>query len=171
MVRQKEIHLRRPGTGQSAQSIVELMAGLLVMVPILLFLVDMGVLVIANILNGDLSKTTARAAAMASDGATAKTSATTAVSNFNTSGIIKQCTLTYLDWRDPNAGADTPQVSVGALPNNYPNAQPGQVMAVTQVTVAMPIPFPFLPATSVFQAYSIQPIVALKPNLPGNAGP
>lgn len=139
------------------------------MIPIVLFLIDVGVLVLANVINGDLAKSTARAAASAADGPAATTSAQNAVNHFSTSGsIISNASLTYLQWRgDPNV-ADT---TSGSLPANFPSPQPGQVIAVTTVTVKLPVPFPMLPASQQFSAYSIQPIVAVKPNLPGSQGP
>lgn len=151
---------------------VEMIVGLIVMVPVLLFLIDIGLLVFANIANGDLAKSAARSAASSSDpsGTTQAVSyANNAISTFNSSstGIVSNARLTFLDWNPPG-GTDS---TFGSQPSGVPTASPGQVVVATSVTYKPPVPFPFIPASQDFTAYSAQPIVGLAPNLPGNTGP
>lgn len=149
---------------------IEMLVGVIVLVPIALFLFDLGTMVLGNIINGDLSKTVARAAASSPDGDSAKQAALKVVDSFAKSGIISGINLDFLDWRDPAAAKDSPQIG-GQPPAGIPSAQPGQVLAATTLTVTLPVPFPMLPTTQKFTAYSIQPIVAVRPNLPGSQGP
>ncbi len=146
-----------------AQSMIELVVGLTVMIPVLLFLLDIGSLTLATVINGDLAKHAARAAASASNGTAAQAATNSTLVNFGTSGIITRAQLAYFDYWDPT----TRRVIGGAgLPSGFPAAQPGQVMVATTVTVKLPVQLPLLPATHNFSAYSVQPIVAIKTNMP-----
>ena len=147
---------------------VEMLVGVMVLIPVVLFLIDIGVLVLANIINGDLAKNVARAAANAPDGTTAQKAAENVVGRAAKSGVITQAQLGYLYWRSTTPTADT---KTGTAPDGIAEPLPGQVQAVTTVTVKAPVPFPFLPAQHQFSANATQPIVGISPNLPGSQGP
>jgi len=145
-----------------------MLVGVMVLIPVILFLVDIGVLVLANIINGDLAKNVARAAANATDGTSAQKAADNVVARAAKSGVISQAQLSYLYWRSTSPTGDT---KTGTAPDGITEPLPGQVQAVTMITVKPPVPFPFLPAQHQFMAHATQPIVGIRPNLPGSQGP
>lgn len=151
-----------------AQSIVETVVGAIFLIPIALFLLDVGILVAVEISNDSLAKSAARAAASAVDqgvqtgtaGAGHK-AAQDVADNFATSGIIKHpdsgSFLTGYSW-NAYGSAD----SAGA---NWPSdlAAPtlGNVAVVTTMKVSLPIPFPFLPRTIDLKSKSVDSIVSV----------
>jgi len=145
---------------KQAQSHVEMVAGLLVMVPVTLFLVDLAVLFIACNNNGDLAKSIARAAASAQDAKTAITAADSVVTDFRKSkGLISSVTLSCLNWESPSPAINS--FTLGTEVIAVPKPLPGQVLAISTMTVQLPVPFPMLPSRQVFSAYSLQPIVGV----------
>ncbi|MBI2812117.1 MAG: hypothetical protein HYX67_14975, partial [Candidatus Melainabacteria bacterium] len=89
-------------SNRKGQSIVETVVGIIFMIPIVLFLFDVGVLVLANTANDNLAKQAARAAASAVDPGTnqgtlvaAESAAQNIVNKFQTSGFIDKVQFSY----------------------------------------------------------------------------
>ncbi len=147
----------------SGQSIIETVVGIIFMIPIVLFLLDIAVLVMANTANDNLAKSAARAAASAKDTSTnagtskaAFSAANTAANSFAESAIITKTSGDFLTGFCWNA--------VGGLDNQgWPGDAPamGNVGVVTSMTVKLPVPFPFLPSTVDFQAKAVEPVVSV----------
>lgn len=150
---------------RKGQSIVETLVGIIVLVPIALFLLDILVICFANIANDNLAKSSARAAASAvsSDGiGTAEVafdSASLASSSLAESGIIKKPSggsfLTGFCW---NADG-VPQTRSWPSATGMPSV--GDLGVITSVEVHLPIPFPFLPSSYTFRAKAVEPIVSI----------
>ena len=147
---------------------VEMLVGVMVLIPVVLFLIDVGVLVLAGIMNDDLAKNVARSAANSLDGTSAQKAADSVVARAAKSGVITHAELIYLYWRSTTPTGDA---KTGTAPDGMDEPLPGQVLAVTMVTVRPPVPFPFLPAQQQLRAQATQPIVGIRPNLPGSQGP
>jgi len=129
--------------GKNGQAIIETLVGLVVLVPLCLFLLDVGCLVLGQSANDGLAKHAARAAANKTNAVDAQTAAQAVVDAFGTSGIIIAKSLVAGNFNfDPVAG---------------------QVTVQTQVTVILPIVIPFLPGSVQFQAQQTEPVVALPP--------
>lgn len=152
----------------SAQSIVETVVGIIFLVPIVLFLLDIAVLVMANTANDNLAKTVARAAASAKDVSTSEgtaaagfSAATAAANTFAESGIIGKSSsgsfLTGYSWN----GTGSPDSQGAAWPGSLPTPNIGDVGVVTSMKVSLPVPFPFLPSQIDFQAKAVEPIVSI----------
>lgn len=121
------------------QSIVEVVVGMLILVPIGLFLLDVGTLVLAQTANDTLAKSAARAAAEQPDEEKAKAASNAVVDKFALSAIIKErpdLKLTY------NTGND--------------------VIAKTTMKVNLLVPIPFVPQfeNPTFEAQAREAIVA-----------
>lgn len=162
------MRIESPPRLKQGQQFVELLAGLIVIIPLVLFLFDIGVILLANIVNGDLAKNAARAAANATDGNSALQAADKVVGKYSTSGSITAAKVTYLEWRSPTSAGGGAQR--GTPPEGATPPQAGQVQAATEVTVKLPVPLPMLPPEQTFSAHATQPVVALPPNLPGATG-
>ena len=143
----KEHRSRKKG-----QATVEMVIGCIALVPILLFLIDIGVLVLANYINDDICHRAARAAANQVNAQDAQTSASLVLSKFSKSTILP-------DLECLGASSDTPS-SAGNV--DYDQKAPGQVVAATRITVKIPVPFPLMPETATFISRSVVPIVAQK---------
>lgn len=160
-----------------AQSIVETVVGLLFLVPIVLFLLDMAVIVLANMANDNLAKTCCRAAASATDTSVtpnvgtynaANTAATQAASGFASSAIINPqgaSFLTALSYNPSGTATGTwPGPGFAASPGGAPTTPTqGQVGAITTMVVTLPVPFPAVPPTFTFNASDFEPIVSIQP--------
>lgn len=154
---------------RSGQSLVELMGGLLLIIPVALLLLDAGVILAANLSNVDLSKRAARAAASVlnndgqSDGQTSLGAASQVTENFAKSSTISKVEVSYFDW-EPNSAGNS--FSRGAQPAQAAAPLPGQVTVVTSMTIVPPVCFPGMPKSLQANAQSIQPIVGLPPVAP-----
>lgn len=143
---------RRTRAGQSA---VEMVAGTIVVIPIVLFLLDIGCLIVANYINDDLCTRAARAAANQSSAADAKASAQRVLQKLDTS---KSGILTALKSMDATGKSESGELGFV----DYDNSNPGHIVASTKISVKLPVPFPFLPQTADFTSRSVLPIVAQK---------
>lgn len=151
----------------SGQSIIETVVGIIFLIPIVLFLLDIAVLVMANTANDNLAKTVARAAASAKDSSSGVgtpssgyTAATAAAGNFAVSDIIKPSAGSFVTgycWNGLGSG-DTQGTT---WPNGVPQPNVGNVGVVTKMSVKVPVPFPFLPDTIDFQAKAVEPVVSI----------
>ncbi len=147
-----------------AQSIIETVVGIIFLIPIVLFLFDVAVLILANTANDNLCKNAARAAASATDvsgygnSGAAGTAATNIVNKFAVSGLIPVRTLNLVDWNG------TVAISAGSLPGSIgPTSAAGQVYVVTSMDVQPPVPFPGVDRRT-FYAKAVEPIVSIPPN-------
>ncbi|MBX9567492.1 MAG: hypothetical protein K2X77_01295 [Candidatus Obscuribacterales bacterium] len=140
---------------RAGQSVVEMVAGTMVVIPIILFLLDIGTLIVANYINDDLCTRAARAAANQSTADEAKASAQRVLQKLDTSktGILT-------DLKSLDAAGKTPAGELGFV--DYDNVNPGHIVAATRISVKLPVPFPFLPQTADFTSRSVLPIVAQK---------
>ena len=149
------------------QSIVEIVVGIVFLVPIALFLLDAGVLVLANFANDGLANSAARAAASAIDLSTSQGSQTVAytaalntANQFAESPIISKTTTSFLtafSWNDSGTPA-----TQGTWPSAAVQPGIGDVAVVTSMKVNLPIPFPFVPGSFNFTAAATQPIISIE---------
>lgn len=162
-------------TGKRGQSIIETVVGIMFLVPIVLFLFDVAVLVLANTANDNLAKSSCRAAASATnasgtgDATSAFTSATSVADSFATSAIIGKSGGSFLSGFSYNSNG-TPNSAGGQWPGPItagagtpPVPANGQVACITSMRVTVPVPFPFLPANWDFQSKDVEPIVSIAP--------
>ena len=122
-----------------AQCITEATVGIVVIVSLVLFLLDVSVMVLAQSANDALAKHAARAAAEQPDSAKATQAVANVIDNFATSSIIPQ--------------KPTAQVTYTA----------GSTVAVkTTIQVKLLVPVPFVPSLNVpnFVAQSREPIIS-----------
>jgi Flp pilus assembly protein TadG len=131
---------------RSGSSLIETTAGLLVLLPIVLFLVDIVALVLVQTANDSLAKQAARAAAEKADAVTAQTEAQNVVNNYPSSKLLVN-----------------PQMVVFTYTND-PVTAVSQVYVRTQVTCMLPIAVPLVGVGQVnFLAEATEPIVAVLP--------
>lgn len=125
---------------RSGQSIIELMAGLVVLVPVALFLLDLGVLVLSNQIADTNAKNAARAAANQPTKALAEGAAAKALERY----------------KDTGAGF------VKSLKVQDLNYVPDDRVAVTtlmEVELPVPVPFGLLDNKPKFVTQAVEPIV------------
>lgn len=156
----------RPDSGQS---IIETVVGIIFLIPIVLFLLDIAVLVMANTANDNLCKAACRAAASAKDTGTnlgtakAGYDAAVAASNtFVTSDIINKPSggtsfVTSYCWN----GMGNPDLQGTSWPSGVPQPADGHVTVLTTMTVKVPVPFPGLPSTIDFHDSVTEPVVSV----------
>lgn len=164
-------HWRKNG----GQSIIETVVGIIVLIPIVLFLFDVAVLVLSNSANDNLAKSCARAAASATNnlgigaGDKAQEAAQNIANNFQQSTIIQAAGSigSFLDgiaWVPDNAAPPAPQLNAvrsGTAIN--PDPLPGQVAVMTRMQVTVPVAFPGIGNQWTFVAKAVEPIVSLPP--------
>ncbi|HEY9774963.1 MAG TPA: hypothetical protein V6C81_14460 [Planktothrix sp.] len=128
------------GRKRSGSCIVETAAGLFVLVPVMLVLIDISALVVAQTSNDMLAKQCARAAAeMPSYQGTS--AAQNAYANFLDNALVTK--------------SANPQI-------NYPTSD--TVTVTTTITCRLPVPVPFGgPSQQIFQAFSTEPVVGQLP--------
>jgi len=132
---------------KSGSGIVETAAGLIVLIPVLLILVDVAALVMSQTANDALAKQCARAAAdepsiSGSTNPLMVTAATDAYNHYPDSYMVKKS---------------------GAGPTVKDNGD-GTVTVNTTITCTLPVPVPFSGIASTnFQAFSTEPIVGELP--------
>jgi Flp pilus assembly protein TadG len=149
---------RSNGVRRSGSSIIETAAGLLVLVPVVLFLFDLVSLIMVQTANDSLAKHAARAAAEIPDpdptnaGAyaavrqQAQNAAQNIVNAFPSSRLATNPTLLICDYQDNR----TTGVS--------------QVYVRTRLSCVLPIPIPFVGTAGIdFDAEATEPIVAVLP--------
>lgn len=164
----------------SAQSLIETVVGIIFMIPIVLFLFDIGVMVLANTANDNLAKQAARAAAGATPPGNpppqpipanipqyqtaAKQAADQVVANYanaSKSAYMQNVTMAKM-WYNGNAVA-----GVNAPPGNIDlNPGPGNVAVFTHMECSPPVPFPGFNTNREFFARAVEPIVSLPPPEP-----
>jgi len=128
----------RPGR-QRGQNIIEVVAGVLVLVPLALFLFDMYVLSLSNQLVDKIAKDCARAAANQPDQGTADAAADKALQSFAASPYVTNITLDH---------------PVKYVPN-------GTVTVTLHMSVHLPAPLPIINNSPQFTAQATEPVVTL----------
>ncbi|CAN5293798.1 hypothetical protein BH11CYA1_BH11CYA1_48160 [soil metagenome] len=106
-----------------AQSIIEVLVGSIVLVPIVLAIIDLAVVYIGGDICNDLAKQAARAAANASDITEATTAVADVQTNFNKSATYENLTLNLVQ---------------------YDGTHDGLANVRCTVTIVLPVPIPFL---------------------------
>lgn len=152
----------------AGQSIIETVVGIMFLVPIALFLLDIAVVVMAHTANDNLAKTVARAAASAKDqqydegtAAAGYAAAQQAAGTFAESAIIvKPSTGSFVTGYCWN-GVGNPDSQGSTWPSGVAQPQMGNVGVMTTMTVKLPVPFPFLPSQLDFNAMAVEPVVSL----------
>lgn len=127
-------------------SLVEVIVGLFLLVPLFLCIIDLSAIVLGQITNDALAKRVARAAAHKDNGAAATAAANAIITSFQPTGIVSSPQLVSLSF---NAG--------GA----------GHVVAETKVVITIPAPVPFVPLlqrSRDMHARATEPIVMLPAN-------
>ena len=109
--------------GPRGQSIIEVLVGSIVLVPIVLAIIDLAVVYIGGDICNDLAKQAARAAANASDLAEATTAVADVETNFNKSPTYKNLVLKL---------------------DKYDGTHDGMANVKCTVTIVLPVPIPFL---------------------------
>lgn len=167
------------------QSILETVVGIIVLIPIVLFLFDIASLVLANIANDNLAKSCARAAASAVGSEGFGTSELALKAARNTaemhaeSSLIGKTGASFVTGFYWNSNASPPVVtgstliSVGAgsmetpmWPDGVEKPVAGDLGVITTMRVKLPVPFPLVPDSFEFRAKAVEPIVSL----PASAG-
>lgn len=139
---------KKNGRNQKGQGLVEVsVVSGVIMVPAVLFMLDLIFLFAANSLNDQFVKVAARAAASQSTAAGAEVAARKAIEKFPKSTLIPNLEVTKVEYVAPNE----------------PGAQK-LVVVKTKMNTVIPMPFPFLVEKPVFQAGAVEPITALPPN-------
>lgn len=140
------MHFKR----RRGQSIIETVVGIIFLIPIVLFLLDVAVLVLSNQANDNLAKNAARAAASATPGpgqpgtsAVARTAADNVVSRFG-------------------AGGTNPLITGARVSDFVFDSGAGQVSVTVDMDVRVPVPFPYF-STTTFKAKAVEPIVSIAP--------
>ncbi len=140
----------------NGQSTVELVAGLIVLVPIVLGLFDMAVVIIANQVNDSACRDAARVAASGRPTADETTARATQV--------LKQVYHTGGYLEGPALVAATP-LGIKAPDPVFGGPYSGSVRVETKITVHLPAPLPgVLPATQEFHAREEYPVTFVEPN-------
>lgn len=159
---------------RKGQSIIETIVGIIFLVPIVLFLFDVAVLVLASSANDNLAKSAARAAASATEPAApyngqgnktvAKTAAEQICSNFAESTIIKRPGASFITGFHYHNPANTPTTAdaEGTPEGADADCAVGQVCVVTTMDVKVPVPFAGFTGSN-FRARAVEPIVSLSP--------
>ena len=122
-----------------AQSLIETMAGLILIIPLGLFSYDLTYILIANQNNEKLADNAARAAANHPDNISAQVAAQDAIADFQQTANYG--TITLIDF-------------------DYNNGSNGQVSLVTQLNIKLPVAFGSWQSVIV-RAKGVQPIVGI----------
>ncbi len=127
-------------------SIIEVVVGLFLLVPLFLCIIDLSAIVLGQITNDALAKRVARAAAQQQDAASAAAAANTIISAFQVNGIVSNPQLVNF---------------------SFNNANNGTVIVQTRLTITIPAPVPFvsvLQQSRDMDAKATEPIVMLPAN-------
>ncbi|MBX9691940.1 MAG: hypothetical protein K2Z81_06110 [Cyanobacteria bacterium] len=125
--------------GAKGVSLVETMAGFMVLIPIGLAAIDIAVLVATSQTNEEWAESAARIAGRQRDESKATKAAESTIEEFETSNTI---------------------LSIQVVDVQF-DLKAAKVTVTTDMEVRVPIPIPFLPPTVHFRAMAIQPIVSI----------
>ncbi len=131
---------------QKGSSIVETAAGLILLIPIVLFLVDVAAMVVVQTENDKLAKACARAAAEYPSG---------------DAKAVQAAKDVYDNQKDSNLLTKAPFSAASGSPT-YPTS--GMVTCKTTITCTLPVPVPLVGNSQVaFNAIATEPIVGELP--------
>jgi len=136
--------LRTARRSRKGQGILEVMVGLLVLVPLALAMLDLAAIVLANQANDEIAKRAARAAASQSTRSSASTAVSQLKDSIKPTGMIKSVDeLAVVDF----ATSGTQEVRVRS-----------------KISLALPVPIPFVhnSANLKFAAEAVEPIVGIE---------
>jgi Flp pilus assembly protein TadG len=139
----KPRHLKRT----RGASLVEVTAGLFLLLPLFLCIIDLSAIVLGQITNDSLAKRVARAAAHQNNASAASAAATAVITATAVNGIVSSPALVNMNFND---------------------VSPGNVICETKVLITIPAPVPFVPLlqrSREMRARATEPIVML-PALP-----
>lgn len=169
MRQRKTIKRQACATSTTGSAIAETVAGLLILLPVFMLLLDVMSLVIAQSVNDDLAKQAARFAGQQQ-----------LVTTTNSSGAVVPDTTTMTNQaytlannyvsNTPYATAASGIITNASIVNNTVNFNitTGQVQVITQIQCNLPIAVPFGgPSFTIFQAQATAPIVGIQPS-PGS---
>jgi Flp pilus assembly protein TadG len=137
------IKARRTSRGAS---LIEVLVGLFVIIPLFLMIIDLSAIVLGQITNDALVKRCARAAAQQATSGAANTAANAVIGAYQSNGIVSAPVLANFSF---DAGGS------------------GVVQVETQVTITIPAEVPFVPMLSrsrPMRARATEPIVMLPAN-------
>lgn len=146
------------GRRRSAQSTVELVAGIMAVIPIFLFLIDLGVMMLSSATNDSLCKQAARAAGNQATAGAANTAAGAVIDKLlgtgrtASSGIFRQ--IETMDDGTPPANPNAQNCVYGGA------SHPNNVVVTTRLSICLPVPFPFVNTLPQFSTRANVPIVA-----------
>lgn len=137
---------------QGGQQLAEMMGGILVLIPIVLFLLDMAVIVMGNQLADKYTKAAARAAANQGTKTNAEKAANDTLATVKKGGFIAEMIVDNINY-------------VPIDPTNPNDVAQGRVSIEVKTTINLPVPVPFIPNASsqVFTTQANEPVVALPP--------
>lgn len=138
MIKRKTSHKRARGA-----SLVEVTAGLFLLIPLFLCIIDLSAIVLGQITNDSLVKRVARAAAHQPTSGQAATAAQSVITSFGANGIVSNPQLVSMNFNDVSAG---------------------NVICETKVLITIPAPVPFVPLlqrSREMHARATEPIVML----------
>ncbi len=140
----RSIRTRRRGSRTNpGASLVEVVAGLFIIIPLFLCIIDLSAIVVGQIVNDALAKRAARAAAQKKTAGDANTAASTIVNTYKINGIVTQARLHSLDFNTDGQG---------------------NVVIETRVQINVPAPIPIVPLFQngrFMHARATEPIVML----------
>lgn len=145
-----------------AQSIIETVVGIIFLIPIVLFLFDVGVLVLANTANDNLAKQAARAASSATPAVIPANPLANIPAYRTAAGIAAQRIITNYGHAAGSPGFVT-NVTLDRMEYNGGQAGQGNVAVRTHMLVRVPVPFPGFNTARDFFARAVEPIVSLPP--------
>jgi Flp pilus assembly protein TadG len=127
-------------------SLVEVLVGLFLLVPLFLCIIDLSAIVLGQITNDALAKRCARAAAQQNNAGQANAAATAVINAFQGNGIVSSPALISL---------------------SFDNGSSGNVVVQTKVVITIPAEVPFVPLlqrSRDMHARATEPIVMLPAN-------
>ncbi len=133
--------MRNHKRSTNGQVYIEVLCGIMILIPIALFGLDLIVLVLANSANDSLAKDCARAAANAQGSGGALTAAKQIVDQFPASPLIEKVIL------------DDSKLSF--------NTSAGAVVVETEMTVRIPVTLPGTISSMKFRARASEPVVGI----------
>ncbi|MBX9771824.1 MAG: hypothetical protein K2X29_10660 [Candidatus Obscuribacterales bacterium] len=144
---------------KGGQSIIELCAGLIVLVPIIMALVDLAFVIASMQVNDAACRDAARAAAAGPPTEAFQRASGVAAASYRGGGYIK----------GPTIGSSDVTTNPASIPDPGPFGGPyqGTVRVKSHVELTMPVPIPFVAATMNkidFVAQQEFPITYVKPN-------
>ena len=128
-------------------TLVETVAGIIVLLPVFFLLIDVASLLICETQNEALAKNAARAAADRTNFFAAQQAAQGVLDGFGKSNLVAN-----------------PTIASGEGGNFVYDTVNGKVLVVTKVTCYLPVPMPFFGNHVDFVAEATEPIVALPPD-------